>query len=111
MLPGLHWQELIIIGVIAILLFGKRLPEVAKSLGNSYRQFRRGLSEFQGSVDISDAFHGTSGSSYQSSSSSSSKRSTSYASSATEDYDEPTAPRFEPPPSEPERKSGDAECG
>ena len=95
MLPGLSWGELVLVGVIAILLFGKRLPDVAKSLGNSYRQFRQGLSEFQSQVDLTDITRSTP--SYRSNSTPSS---TSYASSA-DDYDEPTAPRFEPPPSEP----------
>jgi len=94
MLPGLSWGELVLVGVIAILLFGKRLPEVAKSLGNSYRQFRQGLSEFHSAVDLTDMSRSTP--SYRPSSAASSS-----SSSAADDYDEPTAPRFEPPPSEP----------
>jgi sec-independent protein translocase protein TatA len=48
---GMSWHEMMIVGVIAILLFGKRLPEVAKSLGNTYREFKRGLSDFHSQVD------------------------------------------------------------
>ena len=48
---GMGMQELVVIGIIAVLLFGKKLPEVAKSLGGSYREFRRGLSEMQSTVD------------------------------------------------------------
>ena len=36
-----------VIGVIAVLLFGAKLPEVASQLGGSYREFRRGLNDVQ----------------------------------------------------------------
>lgn len=36
-----------VIGVIAVVLFGGNLPEVARKLGSSYRDFRRGLNEVQ----------------------------------------------------------------
>lgn len=44
---GLSPGELVVVGIVAILLFGSRLPEVARSLGSSYRDFRRGLNEIQ----------------------------------------------------------------
>jgi len=47
---GIGLPEMVMIGVIAVLLFGKRLPEVARSLGKSYQEFRSGLSEIQTSV-------------------------------------------------------------
>ncbi len=37
---GLEW---IVVGVVALLLFGKRLPGVAKSLGQAMHEFRSGL--------------------------------------------------------------------
>ena len=39
--PG-PW-EFAIVGLIAVLLFGKRLPEVARSVGKGFVEFRRGL--------------------------------------------------------------------
>ena len=35
--------EMIILGVVAVLLFGSRLPQVARSLGKSFVEFKRGI--------------------------------------------------------------------
>jgi len=41
---GIHWQELIIILLIVLVLFGpKRLPEIGSQLGNGIRGFRDSL--------------------------------------------------------------------
>ena len=37
---GAHW---IIILVVALLLFGRRLPEIMRSLGGSIREFKKGM--------------------------------------------------------------------
>lgn len=42
--------ELMVILVVAVILFGSRLPEVARNLGQSYQQFRKGLYEIQSSI-------------------------------------------------------------
>ena len=88
------FAEMLILGVIAVLLFGKRLPEVAKSLGASYNQFRRGLndlrSEFHTSTYV-DPYESPPVSAYESS----------------DDLDVPTAPKFEPPPAEPQSLPND----
>ncbi|QDV37020.1 twin-arginine translocase TatA/TatE family subunit [Tautonia plasticadhaerens] len=44
LLPGIGPQEMVIIGILGVLLFGKRLPEVGKSLGKGIAEFRRGFS-------------------------------------------------------------------
>ena len=44
---GLGPFELVMIGVVAVLLFGGNLPDVARKLGGSYREFRRGINEVQ----------------------------------------------------------------
>ena len=42
---GLGWPEIIIIGLLVFLLFGpKRLPELARSLGEGIREFRKTMS-------------------------------------------------------------------
>ena len=43
---GLGWPELVIILVIVIVLFGaSRLPTIARSIGTSAKEFRKGLAE------------------------------------------------------------------
>jgi sec-independent protein translocase protein TatA len=43
---GLGFQELLIILVIVLLLFGgKKLPEIASGLGKAVREFKRATSE------------------------------------------------------------------
>jgi len=39
--------EMLIVGVVALLLFGKRLPEVARNLGKGFSEFKKGMSGFQ----------------------------------------------------------------
>jgi len=48
-LPG-SW-EWIIIALIGLLLFGKRLPEVGKSLGRSIVEFKKGLRGVEEDID------------------------------------------------------------
>jgi sec-independent protein translocase protein TatA len=44
-LPNLGWPEMLIIGVVMLLLFGRRLPEVGRSLGQGIVQFKRGMKD------------------------------------------------------------------
>lgn len=47
-LPG-HW-EWVVIGMIALLLFGSRLPSVARSIGDGIREFKKGLKDVSDEV-------------------------------------------------------------
>lgn len=88
--PGsLGPTELVIIGIIALLLFGKRLPEVARSLGKGIIEFKKGVQGIEDDVD------------------SASSGSDSYDSSrpVPDDNEEPTAPKFDPPTMNPEEKN------
>jgi TatA/E family protein of Tat protein translocase len=45
---GLGYQELLIILVIVLLLFGaSRLPDLARSLGSSVKEFKKGVAEIK----------------------------------------------------------------
>ncbi|TWT47181.1 twin arginine translocase protein A [Botrimarina hoheduenensis] len=46
-------MELLIVGVVAVLLFGSKLPSVARSAGKSLTEFKRGMRDMQ------DEFHRT----------------------------------------------------
>jgi sec-independent protein translocase protein TatA len=49
---GLGMQELIIILVILLLLFGStRLPQLAKGMGKSIREFKKGINDVGGEED------------------------------------------------------------
>ena len=42
---GIGTNELLILGVIALLLFGTRLPKIARSFGQSVTEFKKGIRE------------------------------------------------------------------
>lgn len=42
---GLGTWELLIILIVALLVFGKRLPEVMRGLGRSVNEFKKGMQD------------------------------------------------------------------
>lgn len=52
---GLRGPEIIIILIIVLLLFGaRRLPEMARSIGQSVREFRKGVKDIQNDINADD---------------------------------------------------------
>ena len=81
---GLSPIEVMVIGVVAVLLFGSNLPKVARSMGQSMSQFKKGMQDLKDELNVADTrpqqirrYH------------------------EIDDRDEPTAPKFEPPTAEP----------
>jgi sec-independent protein translocase protein TatA len=91
---GLGFQELLIVGVVAVLLFGKNLPDVAKKFGGMYRDFRKSLDDLRTQVDFTDTYN-----------SAPAKKPVRKATRDYDDYEEVSAPKFEPPPAPPEEAS------
>jgi sec-independent protein translocase protein TatA len=77
---GIGSTEMIIFGVIAVILFGSRLPSVARSLGKSIVEFKKGMTDIEQDLKSSIYSEPTNRVSY-------------------EDRSEPTSPRFEAPQS------------
>jgi len=50
-LPNLGGPELIVVGFIALLIFGNRLPSVMRSLGKSVTEFKKGVSGVEEEID------------------------------------------------------------
>lgn len=95
---GMGPQELLVFGVIAILLFGKKLPDVARRVGGSYKDFRKGMNEVKTSYrDTTSGYMDDVNSNYSAGSGYAGQEE-----SGQGDYEEATAPRFEPPPVEPQ---------
>ena len=88
---GLGPMEMVIVMGIAVLLFGKRLPEVGRSLGKGIVEFKKGLNGVADDFDIS----GT-GSSHSSSGYGSSWRSEARPASEPA-YNDSAVPKFELP--------------
>ena len=49
---GLEW---IVIGAIGLLIFGRRLPDVARSVGKSIVEFKKGLRDAKTEIDLSES--------------------------------------------------------
>lgn len=51
---GLNTWELVIILAIGLLLFGRRLPDVGRSLGKGIVEFKKGLKGIEDEVEVAD---------------------------------------------------------
>src|SRR3954466_5348928 len=91
MLPNLGPMEMIIVVGVAVLLFGKRLPEVGRSLGKGIIEFKKGLRGIEDELDFSST-----------GSSKPSRRSEDWADTPSRiASSESSVPKFEPPTTAP----------
>ena len=95
---GMGMMEVMVIALIAVMLFGKNLPGVARKFGKTYREFRKGLSEFQSSVKMDEYVNDVSNDYYHdpSSSSSSASGADDWSADDYDDFEAPDVPMFEP---------------
>jgi sec-independent protein translocase protein TatA len=47
MLSSFGYTEMLLLGIIALMLFGSKLPDVARSFGKNYRDLRRKVDDLQ----------------------------------------------------------------
>ena len=88
MFPNLGPGEMLMVMLVAVLLFGKRLPEVGRSLGKGIVEFKKGL---HGLDDDPNGFQASGGSSYGSNTSSPTRSEPARLPSS-----ESSVPRYEP---------------
>ena len=50
-IPGLGGPEMLVLLVLGILLFGRKLPELGRSLGRSISEFKRATNELHSSLE------------------------------------------------------------
>lgn len=56
MFGGIGTTEMIAFGVLALMLFGSKLPEVARNLGGTYRGLKRNVDEFKREFQAVDTY-------------------------------------------------------
>ena len=55
MFPAMGMPEMLVIMVVVLLLFGsKRLPELARGIGKSVREFKKAAEDVRKEIDITD---------------------------------------------------------
>lgn len=50
-LPNLGTTELMVVGFVALLIFGNRLPTVMRSLGKSVTEFKKGVNGIEDEIN------------------------------------------------------------
>src|SRR5215470_15550889 len=92
---GLGPSHMLVVAIIALLLFGDRLPEVMRSLGQALVEFKKGMRGIENAIESAATSAAT-------------RRSLSYDESG--EHEEVSTPRFQPPTSEPRTESNVAEA-
>jgi sec-independent protein translocase protein TatA len=94
MLPQLGLVEMLMVMGVAVLLFGKRLPEVGRSLGRGLIEFKKGLTDVSQEMDYGSS---SSSSSYSSGYGYGTSRRYDEKPRGDSVYDETSVPKFEVP--------------
>ncbi len=87
MFSSFGYTEMLLFGVIALMLFGSRLPDVARNFGRTYRELRKKVDDFQREFREWDKVDTTPNKSLPK-----------YSSDDEVKRVEPSAPKFIPPP-------------
>lgn len=54
-LPTLGWQEMFLLVVVGLLLYGRNLPQAGRTMGRFVAQLKRGLQDFKENMDRDEA--------------------------------------------------------
>ena len=92
MFGNLGYFEMMLFGVVALMLFGSRLPEVARNLGGTYRGLKRSVDEFKREFQAVETYE---------------PKPVRIASEDEPEALESTAPKFSPPSEDAEAKASD----
>lgn len=87
MFGGIGTLEMMLFGVVALLLFGAKLPEVARNLGGTYRGLKRSVDDFKREFQAIETYE---------------PKSFKQDKQDEPESSESTAPKFLPPEDEPE---------
>ena len=91
---GIGTGEMLVLGILAVLLFGSRLPEMGRSIGRGLMEFKKGLSGIEEEIRSATQTNPPP------------RRTTAQRTfNPLDDREESTAPKFEPPPAEPRTES------
>jgi sec-independent protein translocase protein TatA len=80
-------SELVLVAIVAVLLYGERLPEVARNFGKNFVEFKKSIQGIREEFEAAAHDVGT-------------KMTASEPSKQAADAEEATAPKFEPPPAD-----------
>lgn len=54
-LPTLGWQEMFLLVVVGLLLYGRNLPQAGRTMGRFVAQLKRGMQDFKENMDRDEA--------------------------------------------------------